>query len=236
MRAEVLTIGDELLRGEIVDSNKSFLSDRLLRFDIETRFHASVCDDPVDMTDAFRDPRAAAALVSYVMFRVRSVCARDARPHLVFIDETAPMLEDDIFRKNVEVLFREHRKLRGSINVVFQDVGALLKSGIAETVFNNCPTQFIFQNPNAREEDYAALELTPAQWEYVKGTSRLARNLRRSVLVKRGREAVILDIDMSALGPYLKVYRSGAEPVKLMRELQQKWGADKWLAEYLGSV
>ncbi len=50
----MLTIGDELLRGEIVDSNKSFLSDRLLSLDIETRFHGSVRDDPEDMTDAFR--------------------------------------------------------------------------------------------------------------------------------------------------------------------------------------
>lgn len=186
-----------------------------------------------DMTDAFRDPRAAAALVRYIMFRIRSVCARDARPHLVFIDETAPMLEDEIFRKNVEVLFREHRKLRGSVNIVFQDVGALLRSGIAETVFNNCPTQFIFQNANAREEDYRALELTPAQWDYVKGTSRLARSLRRSVLVKRGREAVILDIDLSPLGPYLKIYRSGIEPVNLMHFLKLKYGAERWLAEYI---
>ncbi len=186
-----------------------------------------------DMTDAFRDPRAAAALVSYIMFRIRSVCARDARPHLVFIDETAPMLEDEIFRKNVEVLFREHRKLRGSVNVVFQDVGALLRSGIAETVFNNCPTQFIFQNPNAREEDYRALELTPAQWDYVKGTSRLARHVKRSVLVKRGREAVIIDIDLAPLGPYLKIYRSGIEPVNLMHYLKLKYGADRWVAEYI---
>ena len=58
MKAEVLTIGDELLRGEIVDSNKSFLSQRLLSLDIETRFHASVLDDRADMADAFR--RAAA--------------------------------------------------------------------------------------------------------------------------------------------------------------------------------
>ena len=54
MRAEVLTIGDELLRGEIVDSNKSFLSDRLLQLDIETHYHASVRDEPDDMVDAFR--------------------------------------------------------------------------------------------------------------------------------------------------------------------------------------
>ena len=54
MKAEVLTIGDELLRGEIIDSNKSFLSERLLRIDVDTRFHTSVCDEPADMTDAFR--------------------------------------------------------------------------------------------------------------------------------------------------------------------------------------
>ena len=53
MKAEILTIGDEVLRGEIVDSNKSLLSDRLLSLDIETHFHVSVRDDPADMTDAF---------------------------------------------------------------------------------------------------------------------------------------------------------------------------------------
>ena len=53
MKAEILTIGDELLRGEIVDSNKSFLSDRLLSLDVETDWHTSVRDDPEQMTDAF---------------------------------------------------------------------------------------------------------------------------------------------------------------------------------------
>jgi len=52
--AEILTIGDEVVRGEIVDTNKSFLSQRLLSLDVETRFHASVLDDPTDMIDAFR--------------------------------------------------------------------------------------------------------------------------------------------------------------------------------------
>lgn len=54
MRAEILTIGDEILRGEIIDSNKAFLSERLLDYDVECRFQTSVLDDPADMTDAFR--------------------------------------------------------------------------------------------------------------------------------------------------------------------------------------
>jgi len=66
VKAEVLTIGDELLRGEIVDSNKAFLSDRLLSLDIETHYHASVRDVPADMIDAFRRAaeRADVVLVS----------------------------------------------------------------------------------------------------------------------------------------------------------------------------
>jgi nicotinamide-nucleotide amidase len=57
--AEILTIGDELLRGEIVDSNKAFLSERLLRLEVETHFQSSVRDDPADMRDAFLRARRA---------------------------------------------------------------------------------------------------------------------------------------------------------------------------------
>ena len=44
MKAEILTIGDELLRGEIVDSNKAFLSDRLLGLDILEVFDKGLRD------------------------------------------------------------------------------------------------------------------------------------------------------------------------------------------------
>lgn len=53
MKAEILTIGDELLRGEIVDTNTAFLAERLLRIDVETRFHTTVLDDRTDIREAF---------------------------------------------------------------------------------------------------------------------------------------------------------------------------------------
>lgn len=63
MKAEVLTIGDELLRGEIIDSNKSFLSERLLSLDVECDWHSSVRDDPPQMRDAFRRAAGRADIV-----------------------------------------------------------------------------------------------------------------------------------------------------------------------------
>jgi nicotinamide-nucleotide amidase len=53
VKAEILTIGDEILRGEIVDSNKARISERLLTLDIECHQQVSVRDDPEDMRDAF---------------------------------------------------------------------------------------------------------------------------------------------------------------------------------------
>ncbi len=63
MRAEILTIGDELLRGEIVDTNKALLAERLLGVDVETRFQTTVGDDPEEMADALRRAAARADVV-----------------------------------------------------------------------------------------------------------------------------------------------------------------------------
>ncbi len=53
MKGEILTIGDEILRGEIVDSNKALLAERLLSLDVECHYQASVRDDRKDMRAAF---------------------------------------------------------------------------------------------------------------------------------------------------------------------------------------
>jgi len=52
MRAEILTIGDELCRGEIVDTNSSYLAARLWDLDITTRWMTSCTDDSADMAAA----------------------------------------------------------------------------------------------------------------------------------------------------------------------------------------
>lgn len=53
MNAEIITIGDELLRGEIIDSNKARLAQRLLLLDLDCRHQVSVLDDRSDMRDVF---------------------------------------------------------------------------------------------------------------------------------------------------------------------------------------
>ena len=63
MRAEILTIGDELCRGEIVDTNSSHLAARLWDLSITTRWMTSCLDDEDDIATALAQAVARADLV-----------------------------------------------------------------------------------------------------------------------------------------------------------------------------
>lgn len=52
--AEVLTIGDELCRGEIIDTNSGWLAARLTELGFHVRWRSSTTDDPADMAAALR--------------------------------------------------------------------------------------------------------------------------------------------------------------------------------------
>ena len=61
--AEILTIGDELNRGEIIDTNSSWLAERLTSLGVYVRWRTSVTDQPDDMTAALQQASARAGLV-----------------------------------------------------------------------------------------------------------------------------------------------------------------------------
>src|SRR5678809_1739953 len=63
MWAEILTIGDELCRGEIVDTNSSWLAAELWDVDVTARWMTSVRDDAEDMRSAFRQAAGRAEVV-----------------------------------------------------------------------------------------------------------------------------------------------------------------------------
>ncbi len=63
MHAEILTIGDELCRGEIVDTNSSYLAARLWDLGITTRWMTSCNDDDADIAEAMTRAVSRADLV-----------------------------------------------------------------------------------------------------------------------------------------------------------------------------
>ena len=61
---EIVTIGDELNRGEITDTNSSWLAERLTALGAYVRWRTSVTDDPTDMREALERACARADVVA----------------------------------------------------------------------------------------------------------------------------------------------------------------------------
>ncbi len=115
MKAEILTIGDEVMRGEIVDTNKSFLADRLLGLDIETHFQTSVRDDPPAMIDAFKRAasRSQIALVSGGLGPTRDDLTTDALAEAFGLE----LILDEASLEGIRSLFHAHGREMTENNV-----------------------------------------------------------------------------------------------------------------------
>jgi type IV secretion system protein VirB4 len=186
-----------------------------------------------DMTDIFRDELLTQATLSYLMHRIQATIGETNAPAFIFIDETEPMLRNAQFRTYYLTMLQEYRKRGAAVISAFQRPEAIAQAGMSEAIRGQCQTMFFFPNPQAKAEDYVDWSLTDSEWAYIKGDLPVARRLARSVLVKRaGGESVVLDTDLSPLGPSLRIFASGREAVTGACDLQRLFGED-WLGHYL---
>jgi len=221
------------------------LRDRMISWTSENQYGSIVCaeNDTLDIsqrlagfdfTNILNDPKLGPAMVSYLMHRILSEAKSD--PRLVFIDETEPLLRDEAFKQRYKKLLQEGRKERQVIISAFQRPTAPADLGLGDTIRGQCPTVFFFRNPQAEEQDYADWKLSPRELAFVMGKSH--RKNKYAVLLKRYSaeypESVILNTDLSTLGPWMKIYQSGRKEVLEVQKLQNQYGAD-FLPHYLNA-
>ena len=188
-----------------------------------------------DFTTIFQDAMLSPAVISYLMHRIHTVAAAQGTPSMIMIDETAPMLEHPMFRESFIVGLREGRKKRQAFLCAFQQPNFLEAAGLGDAIRGQCQTVIFFRNPQATAADYASWSLSPREMNFILGKEFTDR--KYAILVSRPavHESVILDVDLSGLGPYLKVYSSGNKHVLLAEQLRAQLGDDQnaFLRAYL---
>ena len=221
MRRELFRWVDDSQYGLLFNSE----SDNL---DLSNRFTA------FDFTYIFEDNTLATAVVSYIMNRIQNITGRTGDPSLIIIDETAPMLQNPEFRNNFVIGLQEGRKKRQAYLAAFQQPNVLDKLGIGEVIRGQCQTQIFFRNTQAMVEDYESWNLTPKEMAFIQG--KIFKDLKYAILFRKPSidESVILNVDLSGLGPYLQIFNSGRKQVLLVEELRKLHG-DKFVEVYLDS-
>ena len=186
-----------------------------------------------DFTHIFEDETLAPAVISYIMHRIMSETGDAGIPALIMIDETAPMLKHPMFRDYFIIGLQEGRKKRQAYLCAFQQPSIIDKLGVGEVIRGQCQTVLFFRNPQAQLEDYANWNLTQSELDFIFGRS--YRDFPYAILLSRPAtgESVILDVDLSGLGVYLKLYNSGRKNVLLVEELIKEYGEDNFVTKYL---
>ena len=186
-----------------------------------------------DFTHIFEDETLAPAVISYIMHRIQSETGETGVPSLIMIDETAPMLKHPMFRDYFIIGLQEGRKKRQAYLCAFQQPNIIDSLGVGEVIRGQCQTVIFFRNPQARPEDYENWNLNQREIDFVFGKS--YREFPYAILLSRPAtgESVILDVDLSGLGPYLKLYNSSRKNVLLVEELIRQYGEENFVTKYL---
>ncbi len=185
-----------------------------------------------DFTEILQDSVLAPAVISYILHRINNTTVSGGNPSLIMIDETAPMLENKMFRDNFIAGLQEGRKNRQAYMVAFQRANVLDKLGIGDVVRGQAQTIMFFRNPAADASDYEHWNLNPLEMAFIQGKA--YPNLKRAVLLSRpvNNESVILNTELGGLGSLLKLFESGRSSVLLAEELYRQYGSS-FVAEYL---
>ena len=185
-----------------------------------------------DFTDILQDEVLSPAVISYILHRINNITVSGGNPSLIMIDETAPMLENKMFRDNFITGLQEGRKNRQAYMVAFQRANVLDKLGVGDVVRGQAQTVMFFRNPAADASDYAHWNLNPLEMAFIQGKAYL--NLKRAVLLSRpvNGESVILNTELGGLGNLLRLFESGRSSVLLAEELYKMYG-NNFVNEYL---
>ena len=210
---------DELQYGDMFNENVDTL-------DLKSRLTT------FDFTDILQDPVLAPAVISYILHRINNTTVSGGNPSLIMIDETAPMLENKMFRDNFITGLQEGRKNRQAYMVAFQRANVLDKLGIGDVVRGQAQTVLFFRNPAADFADYEHWKLNPLEMAFIQGKA--YPNLKRAVLLSRpvNNESVILNTELGGLGNLLRLFESGRSSVLLAEDLYKSYGSS-FVEEYL---
>ena len=219
MRSALKKWVDDLQYGDMFNENEDTL-------DLQSRLTT------FDFTDILQDPVLAPAVISYILHRINNTTVSGGNPSLIMIDETAPMLENKMFRDNFIAGLQEGRKNRQAYMVAFQRANVLDKLGIGDVVRGQAQTILFFRNPAADLSDYEHWKLNPLEMAFIQGKA--YPNLKRAVLLSRpvNNESVILNTELGGLGSLLRLFESGRSSVLLAEELYKKYGSG-FVEEYL---
>ncbi len=167
-------------------------------------------------------------VLSYLFHRIEQ--RFKGQPTLLVLDEAWVMLSHPAFKAKIREWLKVLRKANTAVVFATQSLSDLAKSGIADVIFESCPTKILLPNPEAMTENsapfYRQIGLNTKQIQILASAT---PKRQYYVIHPDGRR--LFELGLS--GPELAfVGASGKEDISRIRELKNLHG-DAWPAFWL---
>ena len=183
-----------------------------------------------DMADILENQKISESISSYIFHKFYHEIKNNPSPHLYIIDELARYLENENFVPHIKRTLKEARKQNGIFIGCVQELSTIINSPIIkkDEFITNIATYIIFPNPTADRKDYEQLGINDSEFNFISNPS---NSTARQVLIKKNKgKSIIIDVDLSILQKYLKVFSSSSENLKLFKSIKKQ---DNYLESFL---
>jgi len=140
------------------------------------------------------------AVLSYLFRRVERVI-EDRKPTVILIDEAWKALDNAYFAERLSNWLVTARKQNAVVVMMTQYASQLERTRTGKTIVEAVPTQILLPNIRASEADYAMLGLSEKELDILLGVG----SSSRLALVRDDRGSVVIDADLSSLGPLVTI-------------------------------
>jgi type IV secretion system protein VirB4 len=179
-----------------------------------------------DMTDVLDTAAVRGPLMDYLFERIRALV--NGQRIIIAIDEFWKAIEDPGFRAFVNDYLKTIRKQNGLLVFATQSPRDALRSPIAHTIIEQCPTQILMPNNKADRGDYReGLKLTAREFALV---SELLGPGSRRFLIKQNGAGVVAALDLNGFDEELVVLSGRTASIRRLDALLEETSeTTQWL-------
>lgn len=183
-----------------------------------------------DMTHVLDNAEVRTPMMMYLFHRLAALV--DGRRLVIDIDEFWKALGDEAFRGLAQDGLKTYRKQNAFMVFGTQSPADVLRSPIAHTILEQCPTKIFLPNAHAAERDYVeGFGLTRREFALVRED--LAPESRQ-FLIKQGLNSVVAELRLDGLDDELAILSGRTETVDLLDRIRARVGDDpaQWLEPF----
>jgi len=157
-----------------------------------------------DLTEIFDNDDVRTAWLSYVFRRIERT-VEDERPTLLIMDEAWKLLDDPYFQTRLKDWMLTMRKKNVVVILLTQRVSHISESAAGGAIIESVATKLIYPSNRNTLAELAPLNLTDCERDFLT-QSNVGHRL---ALMQSGDDSTIIDMDLHALGGFLKILGGG---------------------------